>query len=113
MSSINGMVLTEYTCIPDTRIIVADFLARRMQRVDTHIGDFEPDVEVYSWPQWDGGEKRNVTVVMDATSTLCGVYVNGGTRGYHLKDPVKRFFEDVRKRRVRLPGEHEIYEKKR
>ena len=114
MSSINGMTFEAFECVPDTRMIVVDFLSQRMQRPETHIGDFEPDVEVYSWPQRDGEEKRNITVVVDLTSTLCGVYVNRGTGGkYYLKDPVERFLKDVFRRHVRLPGEHEIYEKRK
>ena len=75
MSSINDMPMEAFACIPDTRIIVADFLARRMQRLETHIGNFEPDVEVYSWPQWDGEEKRNYYrgdgLNLDAVRGLC------------------------------------------
>ena len=112
MSSINGMTFEAFGCIPDTRLIVADFLAQRMKRLETHIGDFDPDVEVYTWPQRDGGERRSITVVVDLTSTLCGVYVNGGESGYYLKNPVKWFMQDVWNRDVRLPGEHEIYEKR-
>lgn len=110
MGSINGMAFEAFRNIPDTRMIVADFLARRMRRTETHIGDFEPDVEVYTWPQRDGEERRNITVVVDLTSTLCGVYVNNDN-GYFLADPAEQFMEDVWKHHVQLPGEHEIYEK--
>ena len=106
MSSINGMPFKAFAQIPDTRMIVADFLAQRMQRLEGS----EPDVEVYTWPQRDEGERRNITVVVDITSTLCGVYVNNEI-GYFLTDPVERFMEDVWKHHVQLPGEQEIYEK--
>ena len=111
MSGINGMTFEAFSHIPDTRMIVADFLSERMERSETHIGDFEPDVEVYNWPQWNGGERRNITVVVDLTSTLCGVYINGGMKRYYLKDPAERFMEDIWNRCVRLPGEQEIYER--
>ena len=107
MSNINGMPFKAFACIPDTRMIVADFLARRMQRLEGS----EPDVEVYTWPQRDNGERRNITAVFDVTSTLCAVYVNN-SNGYFLADPVEQFMEDVRKRHVQLPGEHEIYKKR-
>ena len=113
MMSYNGMAFEAYKYTPDTRMNVVNFLAQRMQCPETHIGDFEPDLEVYSWPQRDGEEKRNITVVVDLTSTLCGVYINGGVNGYYLKNPTEQFMKDVRRRRVRLPGEHEIYEKRR